>query len=175
MHISSRLNICSNEIWNWGKYRVRNFQKQIDWCKKKLEGLRERTDGGEIREFGHVKRSYFRLLNQQHNYWKQRAKIHWLKSGDSNSKFYHDSVKRRKRNNQIEKFMNEEGNWVHKGPDCQKLVQDYFARLFTSSLVNQSEVLECIPTSITSRENTLLTKEHKSRGCQKSSFQYASR
>lgn len=158
MHISNRLNICSNEIWIWGKNRVRDFQKQIEWCKRRLEGLRERTDRGGIREFGNVKSCYLRLLNQQYHYWKQRAKAHWLKNGDSNSKFYHDFVKRRKRNNCVEKLLDEGGRWVKKGPILRKLMQEYYISLFTSSHAGSSDFLNHIPASITSLQNSMLTR-----------------
>lgn len=67
-------------------------------------------------------------------------------------------MRRRKRNNCIKKLKDEEGNWVSKGLGLHTLVQEYFAKLFTSSPVSFTEILNCVPTSITSMQNSMLTR-----------------
>lgn len=111
-----RLDICSHELWEWGKNRIKNFQPHIIFCKKQLESLRDNDDARSSSIYNMIHRNLSDLMYQQHIYWKQRAKSFWLKGGDSNSKYFHASVRKRRRNNQIKKLRDNHGGWVHKGP-----------------------------------------------------------
>lgn len=137
---------------------MRNFHKQIDNCKRHLELLRERRDKMGFREFGIAKRNYLGLLAQQHFYWKQWAKFHWLRNGDQNLRFYHESVCRRRRNNQVTKLKNDDGAWIQKGPELDRFIGDYFGQLYASTQVIIEDVLECITKRITSNQNSILTR-----------------
>lgn len=55
---------------------------------------------------------YSKILTQQEDFWKQRAKQFWLQGGDCNSKYFHSYASSRKKKNQINKLKNKEGNWV---------------------------------------------------------------
>ncbi|XP_019161165.1 PREDICTED: uncharacterized protein LOC109157780 [Ipomoea nil] len=101
LQISSRFEICSYEIWKRGKDQNRNMQPQIDNLKRRLEFLRPRTDAGSIRDFAVVQSQLICNLDKQNQFWKQRAKLYWLKGGDNNTKFFHNAVNQRRRNNEI--------------------------------------------------------------------------
>lgn len=42
--------------------------------------------------------------------WKQRAKQHWLQSGNKNTKLYHMHTNQRRRNNRSLAFLDSHGN-----------------------------------------------------------------
>lgn len=99
LRLRDRLDICSKEIWRWGKKLVKDFQLQIDLCKHQMEILRTRTYSNGVHDFFEAQRQCIRLLHQQDMYRKQRAKSFWLKEGDTNSRFFHNSIKARRRGN----------------------------------------------------------------------------
>lgn len=114
--LTNRLEICSHEIWKWGKKRTRNFQSEIDNCKRRMSFLRDKSNRASILNFDLAQKQCLQLLNQQSLYWKQRAKAFWLKDGDTNSKFFHESVRRRRWNNNITKLKDDNGRWIENGP-----------------------------------------------------------
>lgn len=83
---------------------------EIDYCKVQMDMLRHRTDDIGIKAFNNAQRQYLGLLDHQNAYWKQRAKAFWLKEGDTNSKFFHNLVKSRRKNNSINKLRDAGGN-----------------------------------------------------------------
>ncbi|XP_019189731.1 PREDICTED: uncharacterized protein LOC109184143 [Ipomoea nil] len=92
LQISSRFEICSYENWKWGIDYNRNMQPQIDNLKKR-----------------------------QNQFWKQRAKLYWLKGGDNNTKFFHNAVNQRRMNNEILRLREQQGNWIPQGPSLDSL------------------------------------------------------
>ncbi|XP_019160723.1 PREDICTED: uncharacterized protein LOC109157277 [Ipomoea nil] len=104
-----RIRVCSRDIWDWGRNYNRDFLRKIETCKAKLENLQARLNGVDYVEYARVEKELLILLEQQHLYWKQRAKEHWWRGGDLNTKFFHNSVKARRRRNIIRKLKNEDG------------------------------------------------------------------
>lgn len=53
------------------------------------------------------------LLRRQEICWAQRSRIHWLKHGDRNVKFFHSSkASQRIKRNYIQRLKDTKNNWV---------------------------------------------------------------
>ncbi|XP_070673151.1 uncharacterized protein [Malus domestica] len=61
------------------------------------------------------------LCAQEESYWMQRSRIKWLREGDANTKFFHNSTLHRRRRNQLIKIKDENGNWVEHPCRVRKL------------------------------------------------------
>ncbi|KAM1989819.1 hypothetical protein ACFX15_031136 [Malus domestica] len=62
----------------------------------------------------------------------QRSRVRWLRDGDANTKFFHNSTLQRRRRNQIIKIKDELGNWVEQPGRVRKLVEDHFIHTFAT-------------------------------------------
>lgn len=144
----NRLGSCSKEVWELVRKLVRNFQPRIDDCRNRMEKLRNMVDHNGTHEFIEAQKMYLNLRHKQNTYWKQRAKVFWLKEGGINSNFFHRSVKKRRRNNFIQRLRNFEGRWVEKGSELNNLFVQYFNDIFTSRPWEVDPVLNCIEKKI---------------------------
>ncbi|XP_019154595.1 PREDICTED: uncharacterized protein LOC109151131 [Ipomoea nil] len=97
--LMDRVGICGTAIWIWGKHFARNFQRCLDHWRKRMEATKYRRDPYGITLFKEAQSEYLRVLQHQSDYWRQRAKQFWLKDGDTNSSFFHKTVKRRQQAN----------------------------------------------------------------------------
>ncbi|XP_031091127.1 uncharacterized protein LOC115996126 [Ipomoea triloba] len=157
-NLISRLNSCSKALWDWGRKLNKDFQPKIDYYLKQMDLLRNRSDHAGMLAFSDAQRCCIHLLHQQNTYWKQRAKSFWHKNGDLNSRFFHNTVKRRRRNNTINKLKNSAGTWVEKGPGLNALILNYFSCLFDTTPGDLTPVLNCIKPRITHSHNQLLLR-----------------
>nr|KAJ0197187.1 hypothetical protein LSAT_V11C700342420 [Lactuca sativa] len=107
-----------------------HFSENVNHFRKELEAIQKDLDldpfNIQLRELegiflGEFKKSY----EKEESFLKQKAKIHWLKEGDSNSKFFHKIFKGRSHKNRIEAIMNRQGEWLE-GEDVYKEFVDYF-------------------------------------------------
>ncbi|XP_031092328.1 uncharacterized protein LOC115997019 [Ipomoea triloba] len=78
--------VCGIDLGRWGKNYNKEYQRKIDVCKSRLEHLCMRRDDTGFVEYARTENELIFLFNQQHTYWKQRAKEHWNKDGDLNTK-----------------------------------------------------------------------------------------
>jgi hypothetical protein len=66
------------------------------------------------------------LLEQEELMWRQRAKMHWLKEWDKNTRFFHECVKQRRRRNVISQIEDEDGRtWSDPG-EVEQVFSSYF-------------------------------------------------
>nr|GMD17677.1 uncharacterized protein LOC109179787 [Ipomoea batatas] len=79
-----------------------------------MEVTKNRRDPQGITLFREAQAQYLRVLHHQNDYWRQRAKQLWLREGDTSSAYFHNSIRRRRQNNQISKLHDEDGNWVER-------------------------------------------------------------
>lgn len=49
------------------------------------------------------------LLQQQETFWRQRSRIQWIREGDRNTRFFHQSTLRRRAANRIRRLVDDDG------------------------------------------------------------------
>ena len=74
------------------------------------------------------------LLKQDDMKWSQRAKEHWLKMEDRNSKFFHACASQRRQASLITNVWDEEGNNFTAPIEIEEAFVKYFQKFFTSSI-----------------------------------------
>nr|GLL39827.1 uncharacterized protein LOC109157277 [Ipomoea trifida] len=77
LNILNRVEVCSHDLWRWGRNYNKDFLKRIDRCKNQLNILRDRRDAQGSSDYDRVEKQLLILLEQQHTFWKQRVKEHW--------------------------------------------------------------------------------------------------
>ncbi|XP_059315374.1 uncharacterized protein LOC132065978 [Lycium ferocissimum] len=155
---------------NWGKkitghamFRVWQKLKGIQQDTKQMNKAMSSLDGKLANLQGLVARNQEELENDLFNpqlireerelisqleYWshihervlRQRSKVTWIAHGDSNTKYFHASLKARQAKNRISSICNEQGLLL---TDPQ-LVQQEFTQFFRGLLGTSAEELPCI-------------------------------
>ncbi|XP_019172485.1 PREDICTED: uncharacterized protein LOC109167867 [Ipomoea nil] len=162
LSVLDRIEACGQDIWRWGRSYNKEFQRNIDGCKARLERLRMRRDVAGLEQYSRVKRQWLSLLDQQQAYWKKRAKEHWYRGGDLNTRFFHNSVQTRKRRNLIKQLRRDDGSLVDTveamGEGMGEVMVNYFINLFTTSHSDMEGVLDCITSCLEQSENVKLLR-----------------
>ncbi|XP_074336019.1 uncharacterized protein LOC141673184 [Apium graveolens] len=131
--IMEKIRICGLRLQEWGGGIRAKFKLQLQECRRLLKQLRLRRDRNGVWRYNEVREEYLKLLERQDIYWKQRAKQHWLREGDKNTRFIHKFASTRRRNNKIDRIKNIEGNWQESVEGVQSVIEGYFTELFKSS------------------------------------------
>ncbi|XP_019166941.1 PREDICTED: uncharacterized protein LOC109162711 [Ipomoea nil] len=121
-----------------------------------MESLKGRRDVRSCSRFIEAQHQHLRALDQQNGYWKQRAKIFWLKDGDQNTTFFHNAVRRRRQRNRITKLKRSDGTWADRGNGLNELITEYFHVLFNESSHFLKPVLDCFERKISESKTLCL-------------------
>jgi hypothetical protein len=111
------------------------------------------------------------LLAQEDAFWRQRAKIHWLQDGDSNTKFFHAMASAKKKRNMIMKLQAENGEWVEKQEELCSVAKNYFDTLFSGNTGISNSILNYVPETITEDDNIMLLAPFKKEEFREALFQ----
>lgn len=152
----SKIRRCGEEVGHWGKSICARFSYNINRCKRRIEELMGKYDDHSILELRRVKSDLNFLLVQEKKYWRQHAKTHWMRDGDSNTRFVHVSTSTRKQKNELKNLKNAEGVVVTSQVGISHLARDYFNDLFCEQQPKVGQVVNLITPRNEQADNLIL-------------------
>ncbi|KAM6576524.1 hypothetical protein CsatB_028361 [Cannabis sativa] len=112
------------DFYHWDH---RALKSQRHWCEDSPDHILQLTNNlascaSHLQTWHHQKFAILdELLSQEEDYWHQRSRISWLKSGDSNTKFFHQHANNRNSNNQIKKLEDPAGVTCTSSQEMQRI------------------------------------------------------
>lgn len=94
---------------------------------------------------------------QEDKYWRQRAKIHWYRVGDMNTKFFHASTTSKKKVNHITSLENDVGDRVSNKQGMCLVARSYFEDLCLEKNSSRALVVKNIDKVVSDEDNIFLT------------------
>jgi hypothetical protein len=140
----------------WGRQLRNKYRIEIEECRVELEFLRNSSNDSNHGRYEEVSRRMSILLAQEEAFWKQRAKVYWLRDGDTNSRFFHATASAKKKRNEITHLKNDEGDTVDSQHEICEVAKAYFDQLFSPGQQSNNDVIDYIAPSITEFNNDQL-------------------
>ncbi|XP_043815337.1 uncharacterized protein LOC122724442 [Manihot esculenta] len=137
----------------WGKNRNRMRWLQKERIKKRLGECSESLDTREVRQLKDV---WNQILAEEDIRLRQQAKKFWFRHGDRNSKYFHNSIKARRRCNRIQQIVTSDGSLSSDVGTIQDAFLQYFSGLFSNSPTDFAELLPLVQPRIGAEDNVEL-------------------
>ena len=132
--MAENLRICAAELSRWNSAVYGQIPKKIQDKRNRLEALAMREKDKELSlEINRLRGEINDLLDDEEMYWGQRAKAHWLKEGDKNTKFFHAQAPERRKQNTIVGIWDEQGRWCDDEESIAQAAISYFDNIYSSS------------------------------------------
>lgn len=158
-HLMLKLSSVSRFMQKWGRDFFNKFKEKARKQKVIIDLFREKTDDQSIREYLKARDKLNEILMHEELYWKQRAKLLWLKEGDNNARFFHSFASARRKANRITCLVTDEGVRLEKSEDMGKLIKEYYQRVFAAPTGMRSNVNNDCPSIVTQVQNSELIAE----------------
>ena len=125
---------CQVNLKKWSKNSVGNISRSL-MDKKKLLSKAEAAaiQGGSVDFFLQLKGEVNDLLRLEEQMWHQRSRTHWLLSGDSNTKYFHNRASHRFRRNSISELRDSHEVLFTGEENVSAMIVDFYTNLFSSS------------------------------------------
>ena len=115
--LHTKLRRLTNTLRNWSKQeygdvfeRVKHYEELV----KQAENDMVLNNCVENREkLNAVNANYIKFLKVEYNVLQQKTKLHWLKEGDANTKYFHALIRGKRNRMAIHKLMDDSGNWIN--------------------------------------------------------------
>ena len=133
LELGDRVVNCSTKWQSWGRRKRVRFKEEINQCVRILEDLCAQPNGMMRTQYIATCEKHARLLVQEEAFWKQRAKMLWLKEGDMNTKFFHTSAVARGKVKKVSKLRTDDGRTAALQEDMCNVAQSCFEQLFSAN------------------------------------------
>lgn len=92
-------------------------------------------------------------------YWRNKARVNWLKAGDRNTAFFHAQTIQRRQQNKLMGLEDSLGRWCEGDQAVRGIALDYFQNIFSSEGISEVDsVLHCVDQRVSERMNRFLTR-----------------
>jgi hypothetical protein len=142
-------------LYRWYKDIAGEFHNKIKAHTTSLSSLVSTNLAGQHdTTIASVKAEINKLLLSEELHWRQRSRMTWLATGDSNTKYFHSQAHQRRRNNCIVGLLNDENEWCTEEEKVEDIVVSYFENIFhTSNPVDLEEILSAVNSTVTPEAN----------------------
>ncbi|KAK2663492.1 hypothetical protein Ddye_002066 [Dipteronia dyeriana] len=143
--ILNKIENCGKILKSWNIKKRRELRKDIKAKREALANACKDDITYSWKVVNILAASLDEALDYEERYWKQRAKMDWLKNVDRNSRFFHSKASARKTRNKIKGLLDDKEVWKESNEEIEMITGHYFSNIFNSSRPTQhstSKVLE---------------------------------
>lgn len=134
----SKVKVLSNHLSIWSK-KKKPLQTQLQDVEANILKFQSAPNRHLLlHDEKKLARLHDDLMSKLSDFYKQRAKKHWIQQGDRNTSFFRRAVLQRKRKNRIVGIMSNSG-WTNNPDEISDTFISYFKNLFTS---DNSQVMQ---------------------------------
>ncbi|GAU32101.1 hypothetical protein TSUD_358070 [Trifolium subterraneum] len=154
--VVDKLACCAENLYKWGRRKKIRFKDEVAGYEAEMARLRGESDMSSMSRYHELRNQHAKVLVQEESFWKQRAKMHWLRGGDLNTKFFHASATARTKFKKIEKLVSDENVSITNQQGLCEVAHNYFEQLFKSKVGAYEPVLSLISPRVTLEDNERL-------------------
>jgi hypothetical protein len=120
--------------WKFASFdQTRNKKKELV---ARIGGIQRRVHAGNktrglVSLENKLQQELDTILKKEELMWFQRSRVHWLKDGDRNTKYYQMKAVTRRRKNNVLMLKGENGQWVDNVNQIRSMATDFYQKLFT--------------------------------------------
>jgi exonuclease III len=144
----------NKEVYGFIDLNIEKTVKELN----ELEGLLEGNDGNfdpTIRKY--LNNDFWNQLHLKENLLKQKSRMKWVQEGDSNSRYFHESIKSRRRKNQLV-ALKDGDQWIQGVDEVKGFVKNFFELNFNERRKNRPNLNGIHFRSLSVEDNLLLMK-----------------
>jgi hypothetical protein len=157
----SKIKGCSEDLEEWGSRLRTRFKNAIAEYREEMRLNQDSREELCVKKYNEARDNLSKVLKQEDDYWRQRSKTHWLRDGDSNTKFFHAMATSRKKRNGITKLQNSDGDIINDQQGLCATAKEYFDSLFKCSDNDDGEVTNLLIGRVTEEDNRSLTEDFR--------------
>ncbi|XP_071920779.1 uncharacterized protein [Coffea arabica] len=157
--VVGRIKECRLALIDWNKTAKGNAKAKIQEIKKQLKATKAADEWCNKGVITTLKLQLSKAYKDEELYWSQKSRSRWLKKGDKNTAYFHQSVMAKRKPNRISILQKTDGEWCRSDQEIEDELCTHYKELFTSNNPTEfDEVLQGIPRTNSNLMNAQLIK-----------------
>ncbi|XP_060202736.1 uncharacterized protein LOC132631154 [Lycium barbarum] len=161
--LQQKLKRLGKRLSKWSREDIGDiFQKVEEWeaTLQQLEDVDAIDKNEQSRtELNKGQAEYVHWMAMQEALLEQKSQIKWFEEGDSNTRYFHNVIKDRRRRLQLHRIKNSKGKWLHSDEKISNSAIRHFKRIFNlPEPAVDDNIFSCVPKIITDDDNVMLSK-----------------
>ncbi|XP_016501467.1 uncharacterized protein LOC107819831 [Nicotiana tabacum] len=154
--------MLSRRLTQWSKEDIGDVFDQVQYWKNKMQDL-EKSDLNNSNDHSRIELNkgqveYIRWMGMQDAILRQKAKVNWFEEGGANTKYFHSTIRDRRRRLQIHRIKDHRGQWIKGDSNIGKAAVHHFQQFFNiKHHFKDQDIINCIPQCINDDDNETLT------------------
>lgn len=141
INFTSRIQEGLVEMSRWNRNRLQgSIIGAIDRKEREIQALELCPNQMNADSISKAERELETLLREEESYWKIRTREDWLKSGDKNTKWFHQRASFRKKKNEIKGILDERNRWTENEEEIGQIATTFFKKLLTSNYPTKESI-----------------------------------
>jgi hypothetical protein len=137
----------------WNKEVFGNILEEKKKLEQEMEAIQQKGIQGIfssdlIAREAEIREDLVKRERQEEILWHHKSRIHWLKEGDKNTHFFHNSLIQRRNRNKIVSLKAQDGSTKVKKEDIEKELLHHFQNLLSEPRINRKEAITKITEAI---------------------------
>ncbi|OVA08152.1 Reverse transcriptase zinc-binding domain [Macleaya cordata] len=131
---ASKCESLLTQLKNWSRATFGHIDKELKKLMEELlqvQGLPPTDEN--LQRINELSDKFNEYTNHAATYWEQRAKSHWIRDHDRNTKYFHTRATNRRRKNHISSIKRADGTWTTSFEEISSCLINHFQYLFTAS------------------------------------------
>lgn len=151
------------DVQRWNKEIFGNIFSKVQQAEVLLTRAEQRWDMQSTEEnrteYHRAKAEYLQDSSYELHFWKQKARVRWLKEGDANTRYYHSIVKGRRLHLRIQQIQTTAGLICTTPDDIMAEAVSFYTALFSREpTANCDHILRHILVLVSSEDNASQTQ-----------------
>lgn len=131
--IHRKLGQCRIKLQKWSRSNGVNYKRRIEELQGQLLNIQHMQGNSyNKQEEMHIKSLLEEEWKMEEECCRQKSRVQWLKAGDKNTRYFHQSIIQRRRENHIRRIQKSYGTWTEEGKVIRVECEVYFKHIFRS-------------------------------------------
>lgn len=110
--VKQKLNHCKVQFLEWRKVNKRNARRDIEIIQKEMEAMQAEGGNRDWNKWKQLKCHLDEAYKEAEKFWSRKSRVHWLKEGDKNTKYFHAVTAKKRKKNKIMSLQAENGQEI---------------------------------------------------------------
>eukprot|EP00253_Pinus_taeda_P033659 PITA_33659 len=145
-HLKGKIKLWNRTVFDNIHHGKANIEQEMKQLQQKIITQGRSNDLADKEKT--LEKELIEKEKQEEVLWKQKSRIRWLKEGEKNTRFFHNTTIQRRMHNNITHIQNEQGEKLEKHEEIEAELLNHFKKVHKEPSIHRTQAIRNITSNI---------------------------